>query len=176
MDNSEAYYGNDSLRVGNGRSCAHTSEQNGLVECRHRHVVETGLTLFARSSLPQRFWYLAFETAVYLINRLPSRVSSNKAPFEQVFKRKPDYSFLRVFGCQCFPYLCPYNHHKIEFRSTPCVFPGYSLVHHGYRCFDPSSDRIYIARHVRFNKHVFPYQPFTNPTTTIHSSLHLDIS
>lgn len=125
--------------------------------------METGLTLLAQSSLPQRFWYLAFETAVYLINRLPSRVSSNKSPFEQVFKRKPDYSFLRVFGCQCFPYLRPYNHHKIEFRSTPCVFLGYSPAHHGYRCFDPSNDRIYIARHVRFNEHVFPYQPSPTP-------------
>ncbi|KAJ9558528.1 hypothetical protein OSB04_013142 [Centaurea solstitialis] len=101
--------------------------------------------------------------SVYLINRLPSRVSSNKSPYEHVFKRKPDYSFLRVFGCQCFPYLRPYNRHKIDFRSTPCVFLGYSPVHHGYRCFDPSTERIYIARHVRFNEHVFPYHP---PTPT----------
>ncbi|KAJ9566905.1 hypothetical protein OSB04_002871 [Centaurea solstitialis] len=67
------------------RSCPHTSEQNGLVERRHRHFVETGLTLLAQSSLPQHFWYLAFETTMYLINRLPSRISSNKSPFEQVF-------------------------------------------------------------------------------------------
>ncbi|KAI3810393.1 hypothetical protein L1987_20005 [Smallanthus sonchifolius] len=145
------------------RSCPHTSEQNGIVERRHRHVVETGLSLLAHSSLPQRFWHFAFETAVYLINRLPSRVSSNKSPFEHVFKRKPDYSFLRVFGSQCFPYLRPYNRHKIEFRSTPCVFLGYSLSHHGYRCFDPSTERIYIARHVRFNEQAFPYQPSPTP-------------
>ncbi|KAM0037798.1 putative RNA-directed DNA polymerase [Helianthus debilis subsp. tardiflorus] len=146
-----------SLGIIHRRSCPHTSEQNGIVERRHRHVVETGLTLLAHSSLPQRFWQFAFETAVYLINRLPSRVSSNKSPYEHVFKRKPDYSFLRVFGCQCFPYLHPYNRHKIEFRSTPCVFLGYSPVHHGYRCFDPSTERLYIARHVRFNEHIFPY-------------------
>ncbi|MFS7953765.1 putative RNA-directed DNA polymerase [Helianthus anomalus] len=145
------------------RSCPHTSEQNGFVERRHRHVVETGLSLLAQSSLPQRFWHFAFETAVYLINRLPSRVSSNKSPFELVFHRKPDYSFLRVFGSQSFPYLRPYNRHKIEFRSTPCVFLGYSLSHHGYRCFDPSTERIYTARHVQFNEHVFPYQPSPNP-------------
>ncbi|KAD2392953.1 hypothetical protein E3N88_39930 [Mikania micrantha] len=149
------------------RSCPHTSEQNGIVERRHRHVVETGLALLAQSSLPQRFWQFAFETAVYLINRLPSRVSSNKSPFEHVFNRKPDYSFLRVFGCQCFPYLRPYNRHKINFRSTPCVFLGYSPVHHGYRCFDPSNERIYIARHVRFNEHVFPYhQPIPHPPSS----------
>ncbi|KAJ0700404.1 putative RNA-directed DNA polymerase [Helianthus annuus] len=149
------------------RSCPHTSEQNGFVERRHRHVVETGLSLLAHSTMPQRFWHFAFETAVYLINRLPSRVSSNKSPFEHAFLRKPDYSFLRVFGSQCFPYLRPYNRHKIEFRSTPCVFLGYSLSHHGYRCFDPSTERIYIARHVRFDEQVFPYKPIPQPTPSL---------
>ncbi|KAJ0733108.1 putative RNA-directed DNA polymerase [Helianthus annuus] len=138
------------------RSCPHTSEQNGIVERRHRHVVETGLTLLAQSKLPQTFWSFAFQTAVYLINRLPSRLSSNKSPYQLVFQRPPDYSFLRVFGCLCFPYLRPYNQHKIDFRSTPCIFLGYSPSHHGYQCLDQTTHRIYIARHVRFNEHVFP--------------------
>ncbi|KAJ0697300.1 putative RNA-directed DNA polymerase [Helianthus annuus] len=157
------------------RSCPHTSEQNGFVERRHRHVVETGLSLMAQSHLPQRFWHFAFETAVYLINRLPSRVSSNKSPFEHIYGRKPDYSFLRVFGSQCFPYLRPYNHHKIEFRSTPCVFLGYSPSHHGYRCFDPHTERIYIARHVRFNEQVFPYAPSPKPPSPPPSSPYISI-
>ncbi|MFS7923079.1 putative RNA-directed DNA polymerase [Helianthus anomalus] len=158
-----------SLGIIHRRSCPHTSEQNGIVERRHRHVVETGLALLAQSNLPQRFWQFAFETAVYLINRLPSRVCSNKSPFQHVFNRKPDYSFLRVFGCQCFPYLRPYNRHKLDFRSTPCVFLGYSPVHHGYLCLDPTTDRLYVARHVRFNELVFPFstpQPSAASTAT----------
>ncbi|KAJ0727195.1 putative RNA-directed DNA polymerase [Helianthus annuus] len=146
----------NSLGIIHRRSCPHTSEQNGIVERRHRHVVETGLALLAHSNLPLRFWRFAFDTATYLINRLPSRVSSNMSPYQHVFKHKPDYSFLRVFGCQCFPYLRPYNRHKIDFRSTPCIFLGYSPDHHGYRCFDPVSERVYVARHVRFNEHILP--------------------
>ncbi|KAD3067125.1 hypothetical protein E3N88_35005 [Mikania micrantha] len=110
----------------------------------------------AHSNLPLRFWRFAFDTATYLINRLPSWVSSNMSPYQHVFKHKPDYSFLRVFGCQCFTYLRPYNRHKIDFRSTPCIFLGYSPHHHGYRCFDPVSERVYVARHVRFNEHILP--------------------
>lgn len=115
-------------------SCPHTSEQNGFVERRHRHVVETGLTLLAQSGVPTRFWNFAFETATYLINRMPSRNSSQISPFEHLFKRKPDLSFLRVFGCQCFPHLRPYHPHKMDFRSSPCIFLGYSSSHHGYQC------------------------------------------
>ena len=35
--------------------CPHTSKQNGFVERRHRHVVETGLTLLAQSGVPMYF-------------------------------------------------------------------------------------------------------------------------
>ncbi|KAD2392991.1 hypothetical protein E3N88_39968 [Mikania micrantha] len=150
-------------------SCPHTSEQNGFVERRHRHVVETGLTLLAQSGVPKRFWNFAFETATYLINRMPSRTSSHIPPLEQLFHHKPDLSFLRVFGCQCFPHLRPYNPHKMDFRSLPCIFLGYSSSHYGYQCLDPSTNRLYIARHVRFNEACFPFlQP--SPSTPSHSS------
>ncbi|KAJ0477852.1 putative RNA-directed DNA polymerase [Helianthus annuus] len=66
-------------------SCPHTSEQNGFVERRRRHVVETGLTLLAQSGVPMRFWNFAFETATYLIYRMPSRTSSHISPLEQLF-------------------------------------------------------------------------------------------
>ncbi|MFS7960449.1 putative RNA-directed DNA polymerase [Helianthus anomalus] len=117
-----------SLGIIHRLSCPHTSEQNGFVERRHRHVVETGLTLLAQSGVPQKFWHFAFDTAVYLINRMPSRVASKISPFEHLFQHPPDLSFLRVFGCQCYPHLRPYNPHKIDFRSLPCVF-FWDIVH-----------------------------------------------
>ncbi|KAK1420567.1 hypothetical protein QVD17_22267 [Tagetes erecta] len=155
-----------SLGITHRLSCPHTSEQNGFVERRHRHVVETGLTLLAHSHVPQQFWHFAFDTAVYLINRMPSRTNSNVSPFELVFQRPPDFNFLRVFGCRCFPHLRPYNKHKMDFRSIPCVFLGYSTSHHGYRCLDTDTDRVYVARHVRFNEHHFP---FHEPNPSIHT-------
>ncbi|GJV09216.1 putative RNA-directed DNA polymerase [Tanacetum coccineum] len=83
-----------SLGIIHRRSCPHTSEQNGFVECRNHHVMETGFTLLAQACVPQRFWHYASDTAVYLINRMPSRTSTNKSPFEHIFKRSPDYYFL----------------------------------------------------------------------------------
>ncbi|KAD4585188.1 hypothetical protein E3N88_22789 [Mikania micrantha] len=153
-----------SLGVIHRLSCPHTSEQNGFVERRHRHVVETGLTLLAQSNVPKKFWHFAFDAAVYLINRMPSRTSSKISPFEHIFKRTPNFSFLRVFGCQCYPHLRSYNSHKMEFRSFPCIFLGYSTSHHGYRCLDFKTNRLYIARHVRFNENSFP---FSNPPAPI---------
>ncbi|GJY73672.1 nucleotide-binding alpha-beta plait domain-containing protein [Tanacetum coccineum] len=45
----------------------------------------------------------------------------------------------------------------MNFRSTPCVFLGYSPSHHGYHCLDISTECLYIARHVRFNEVQFPF-------------------
>jgi histone deacetylase 1/2 len=52
--------------------CPHTHHQNGVVERKHRHVVDMGLTLLSQSSLPLTYWDHAFLTAVHLINRLPT--------------------------------------------------------------------------------------------------------
>ncbi|KAL9251846.1 Retrovirus-related Pol polyprotein from transposon RE1-like protein [Drosera capensis] len=54
-------------------SCPHTHQQNGTAERKHRHIVEVGLSLLAQANMPIRFWDEAFQTACYLINRLPSK-------------------------------------------------------------------------------------------------------
>ena len=105
-------------------SCPHTSQQNGIAERKHRHLVETGLALLAHSSLPLRYWDEAFLTACYLINRMPTPVLGQDTPIHRLLKIPPNYSFLRTFGCACWPSLRKYNSHKLEFRSKMCVFPG----------------------------------------------------
>ena len=97
-------------------TCPHHPEQNGLAERKHRHLVEIGLTILAHASLPASFWVEAFHTANYLINRLPTKGLQNDSPYHKLFSKSPQYDFLKVFGCACFPYLRPYNHNKLQFR------------------------------------------------------------
>ncbi|XP_068340320.1 uncharacterized protein [Pyrus communis] len=52
-------------------SCPHTPKENGSVERKHRHLVETAITLLLASQVSYLYWVEAFSTAVYLINRLP---------------------------------------------------------------------------------------------------------
>jgi histone deacetylase 1/2 len=36
-------------------SCPHVHQQNGPTECKHRHIVEVGLSLLAYASMPLKY-------------------------------------------------------------------------------------------------------------------------
>jgi histone deacetylase 1/2 len=147
----------NSLGISHRVSCPHTHQKNGTAERKHRHIVETGLTLLAHASVPLYYWSDAFTTACFLINRLPSRTTAMKTPLERLLRETPDYTFFKVFGCACWPHLRPYNTHKLDFRSKKCVFLGYSSLHKGYKCLHVPSKRVYISRDVIFDENNFPF-------------------
>ncbi|XP_052877191.1 uncharacterized protein LOC128283835 [Gossypium arboreum] len=147
-------------------SCPHTSEQNGVAERMHRHIVETVLTLLAQANLPMNYWGYAFCSAVHLINRLPTPVLDGRSPYQSLFNYEPTYDHLRVFGC-CFPYLRPFVKHKLEFRSQPSTFLGYSAHHKGYFCLTPDG-KVVVSRHVVFdeNRFLFPVSSSASDQTS----------
>jgi transposase InsO family protein len=98
-------------------TCPHSSQQNGIVERKHRHIIETALTLLAQSHLPARYWVEVVCTSTFLINRLPTPILNNSSPFSKLFHENPYYSLLKTFDCACYPLLMPYAKHKLEFRS-----------------------------------------------------------
>ena len=135
-----------------------------------RHLVETGLILLTTASLPLQFWIYAFHTTTHPIIRLPTKVLQFQSPFQVLFNKIPNYYHLKVFDCLCYPYFRPYNKHKLCYRSSPCVFLGYSPTHKGYMCFDFNSNRIYITRHVKFHETKFPFQQTINTSSASSSS------
>lgn len=100
--------------------------------------------MLAQASMPLKYKDEAFLSAVHIINRLPSPNLSNISPFQLLFQSPPTYDHLKVFGCVCFPNLRPYNSHKLQFKSIPCIFLGYCTQHKGHRCLNPLG-RIYIS-------------------------------
>jgi histone deacetylase 1/2 len=150
-------------------TCRHTHHQNGRVERKHRHLVETGLTLLSQAHLPMQYWDHAFVTAAFLINRLPTPVLENQSTYYVLLNKQPDYKALKVFGCACFPFLRPYNSNKLNYRSQECVFLGYSSTYKGYKCLSPEG-RVYVSKDVLFNEQKFPY-PYLFPTTTTANSI-----
>jgi hypothetical protein len=53
------------LGISHHVSCPHTHQQNGAVERKHSHIVETGLTLLAHAAVPFRFGAMLFPLPVF---------------------------------------------------------------------------------------------------------------
>ena len=75
----------------------HEASKNGVVERKHRHIVDLGLTLLHHATLPLQFWDYVFVTVVYLINRfsyldLFSSSSSSTQNITSYFSLNPDLS------------------------------------------------------------------------------------
>ena len=141
----------------------HTPERNGYLDCHHRHIVETSLTLLHHDSMFLSFWLEAFATTIYLINWLPKHNIRFLSSYHKLFSQSPNLAKLWVFGCLCCPWLRPYNSHKLEFKSKPCVFIGYSLFQSAYICLDPTTCKTYTSRHVKFIESIFPFATSNPP-------------
>lgn len=135
----------------------HTPEHNGISERKHRHVVETVMSLLSKASVPKQYWPFAFAVAIYLINRMPTQNLEMQSPFQKLFGKSPNYTKLQIFGCACYPWLKPYTRHKLKDRSKRCVFFGYSATQSAFLCYDSDNDRLYVSRHVQFDESSFPF-------------------
>lgn len=138
-------------------SCPYTPQQNGVVERKHRHILEIGRALKIQSHIPSRFWGNCVLTAVYLINRLPSVLLNGKSPYEMMYQRPPNLDHLRVFGCLCFATTLPRGD-KFAARAKRAVFIGYSSTQKGYKLYDLETKTVFISRDVIFRENIFPFQ------------------
>lgn len=91
-----------------------------------------------------------------------------RSPYEVLFQRMPQYSFLKPFGCACFPYFVATFANKLQPLSIECIFLGYAPHNKGYRCLHPRSGRVYISKNVQFHEAAFPHP--TLITSALHST------
>jgi len=80
------------------RSAPKTPQQNGRVERKHRHLVETARVMRIHANLPYKFYTACILAAAYVVNRLPSGILQWKSPYEKLFHCYPDLTRLRVIG------------------------------------------------------------------------------
>ena len=130
----------------------YTPQQNGVVERRNRTVVEMARCLLKSKNMPGEFWGEAVSTAVFLLNRAPTRSLQGKTPYEAWYNKKPKVHFLRTFGCLVHVKKVGPGVTKLSDRSTPMVFLGYETGTKGYRVYDPVAKRLHISRDVIFEE------------------------
>ncbi|GJS39754.1 retrovirus-related pol polyprotein from transposon TNT 1-94 [Tanacetum coccineum] len=133
------YY--ESVGITHEKTVLRTPQQNGVVERRNHTLVEAAQTMLIFSKAPLFLWAEAVATACYTQNRSLIHTLHNKTPYELVHDKKPDLSFLRIFGALCYPTNDSEDLGKLKAKADIGFFVGShspsssahqsSSVHHG---------------------------------------------
>lgn len=99
-----------------------------------------------------KMWGEAIRLSVYILNRVPTRALSKLTPYEARYGRKPNLSYVRVFGCLAYMKTAGKYIQKLEDRSKRVINLGKEPGTKGYRLYDPTVDRVYVSRDVTFRE------------------------
>ena len=72
--------------------------RNHIAERRNRTLMEMVRSMISRTNLPGFLWGEALKTALYILNRVPTKAVP-LTPFELWAGRKPSLNHLKVWGC-----------------------------------------------------------------------------
>lgn len=108
--------------------------------------------LLKSMDVPATFWGDVVKTAVYLLNRSPTRSVDEQTPYEAWHKKKPAVHHLCTFRCVAHVKRVGPGIDKLADRSTPMIFLGYAEGAKAYRVFDPATNKMHVTRDVVFEE------------------------
>ena len=130
-------------------------QQNGVAERSWRTVVDMARCLRLESGLPKYMWAEAVNTAVYIINRLPTTALGGDTPYHALFGEHAILSHLRVFGCRV--YVQVEDRKKLDAKARRGILVGYDEQNTScYRVYDPVTRTVARSVHVTFNEWMMP--------------------
>ena len=103
--------------------------------------------MFSYSSLPTTFWGYALQTAVYILNVVPSK-SVPKTPLELWNGCKPSLHHFCIWGCPA--HVLKGKTEKLESRSELCLFVGYPKETRGGLFYSPSEKKVFVSTYATF--------------------------
>lgn len=115
-------------------------------------MVATARSMLKAKGLPGWFWGEAVATAIYILNRCPTKGVDGMTPFEAWHGRKPAVQHLKTFGCIVYVRNTTPHLKKLEDRGRKMIFVGYERGTKAYRAYDPVTRRVHVTRDVIFDE------------------------
>jgi transposase InsO family protein len=145
-----AFYSDNGIR--HNTTTPYSPQQNGIVERRNQTVVEMARCLLKSMDVPSLFWGEAVKTAVYILNRSPTKSVRGKTPFQAWFGKKLGVKHLRTFGCAAYAKRVGPRVSKLTDTAILGVFLRYEPGTKGYRIYDPVKKQLMVSRDVVFDE------------------------
>nr|GEW79944.1 retrovirus-related Pol polyprotein from transposon TNT 1-94 [Tanacetum cinerariifolium] len=121
-------------------------------EKRNRTLVEAARPMFIFSHASLFLWAEAIATVCFTQNRSTIHHRFNKTPYELINGRKPDISFLYVFGALCYPKNDRKDIGKLGEKGDIGFFIGYSADSCAYRVYNRRTKKIIEIMNVSFDE------------------------
>ena len=93
--------------------------------------------MLAAKHLPNEYWGEAVATAVYIMNRCPTKSVKNKVPQEAWTCMNHSVSHLNFFGCVAYAHVRDEMRKKLDNKGHKSNFDGYSEDTKAYKLYDP---------------------------------------
>ncbi|GKC11615.1 retrovirus-related pol polyprotein from transposon TNT 1-94 [Tanacetum coccineum] len=158
-------------QLGNNRKATHKPKMiNTIMEVLHTLYMDLCGPLRVHSINGKKYilaplflWAEVMATACYTQNRSLIHTLQNKTPYELVHDKKPDLSFLRIFGALCYPINDSEDLGKLKAKADIGFFVGYAPNMKGYRIYNKQTRQIMETIHVTFDE-------LTEQMAPVHSS------
>lgn len=131
---------------------AYTPQLNGVAERKNRTILNMARSMLKGKMLPKEFWAEAVSTAVYLLNRCPTKNVRGVTPEEAWSTHKPSANHLRVFGCVAYAKIPEARRTKLDDKGVKCIFTGYGDKIMGYKLYNPITKETFMSRDVIFEE------------------------
>jgi hypothetical protein len=119
---------------------------------KNRTLLDMARTMLDEYKTPDRFWAEAINTACYSINRLYLRRILKKTSYELLTGKKPNVSYLRVFGSKCFILVKRGRKSKFAPKVVEGFLLGYDLNTRAYRVFNKSTGLVDVSCDIVFDE------------------------
>jgi transposase InsO family protein len=133
-------------------SSPYTPQQNGVVERKHRTLLDMEKTMLDEYKTPDRFWAEAINTACYSINRLYLHRILKKTSYELLTGKKPKVSYFRFFGSKCFILIKRGRNSKFSSKAVEGFLLVYDSNTMAYRVFNKSFGLVEVSCDIVFDE------------------------
>ena len=124
--------------------------KNGVVEWKHRHLLEVARVLSFQSKLPISFWGDCLQCVTFLINRTLTLTLGGLTPYEKLYNKSSDYSILKAFSCLSYVSTLKQGKHKFSLRANLSVFIEYYAQQKGYKVYNLDTKIVSVSRDITF--------------------------
>ncbi|MCO5570287.1 hypothetical protein L7F22_024005 [Adiantum nelumboides] len=108
----------------------YTPQQNGVAECKNKHIVEVAHALMSEKNIPPCYWIEVASSVVYTMNKTSTTGVHDMTLEEKFIGKKLDVSHFKLFGCITYVHVLDELRTKLDPKVIRVIYGGNGIQGH----------------------------------------------